>query len=300
MVRYLGLAAVLVSLGMLGRAAVQGQDDKKEPEIILKKKVRKDDPKNNDPKNDLKVKDTGKDKEPEPKRELPKIDDLPSDEPEGENPAKIVERIRKNLSTTDERLDKKDPGDETRKLQDKIVKDLDELIKQKQNQDDKNQSSSSSSSSGSSKSSSSKSSGSKSSKSSSSKSASGNKDDKQPKGGNGEKPEPMGSGKQPKNPMGGQGTAGKGKDPKQQTGNGKDNSGKNAKNDGNGGKGGDGNDKKKSTVADLYPDIWGHLPQTKRLEMDAYSRERFMPRYEELLRQYYRTIAEQTRRKEGE
>ena len=34
--------------------------------------------------------------------------------------------------------------------------------------------------------------------------------------------------------------------------------------------------------------------------MDVYSRERFMPRYEEILRQYYRTIAEQGRRKEGE
>ena len=54
----------------------------------------------------------------------------------------------------------------------------------------------------------------------------------------------------------------------------------------------------KNTIADLFKDIWGHLPQTKRLEMDAYSKERFMPKYEDLLRQYYRTIAEQGRRKD--
>ena len=51
-------------------------------------------------------------------------------------------------------------------------------------------------------------------------------------------------------------------------------------------------------IADLDRSPWGHLPESKRLEMDAYSRERFMPRYEDLLRQYYRTIAEQGRRKD--
>jgi len=34
--------------------------------------------------------------------------------------------------------------------------------------------------------------------------------------------------------------------------------------------------------------------------MDAYSRERFMPRYDELLRQYYRALSEQSRKKDGE
>jgi hypothetical protein len=34
--------------------------------------------------------------------------------------------------------------------------------------------------------------------------------------------------------------------------------------------------------------------------MDAYSKERFLPKYDDLLRQYYRTIAEQGRKKEGD
>ena len=46
---------------------------------------------------------------------------------------------------------------------------------------------------------------------------------------------------------------------------------------------------------------WGKLPERIRDQLDVHARERFMPRYEDLLRQYYRTIAEQgTRRKEGE
>ena len=49
-------------------------------------------------------------------------------------------------------------------------------------------------------------------------------------------------------------------------------------------------------VADLYKDIWGHLPETLRQEMTQYTREQFMPKYNELLKQYYATIAEKGRK----
>ena len=52
-----------------------------------------------------------------------------------------------------------------------------------------------------------------------------------------------------------------------------------------------------SKIADLYKDIWGHLPETLRQEMNQYSREQFMPKYNELLKQYYATIAEKGRPK---
>jgi hypothetical protein len=52
-----------------------------------------------------------------------------------------------------------------------------------------------------------------------------------------------------------------------------------------------------SKIADLYKDIWGHLPETMRQEMNQYSREQFMEKYNELLKQYYATIAEKGRRK---
>jgi hypothetical protein len=49
--------------------------------------------------------------------------------------------------------------------------------------------------------------------------------------------------------------------------------------------------------ADLFKDIWGHLPETLRKDMDAYSRVEFMMKYGDLLKQYYSTIAEKGRRK---
>jgi hypothetical protein len=52
-----------------------------------------------------------------------------------------------------------------------------------------------------------------------------------------------------------------------------------------------------SKIADLYKDVWGSLPETLRQEMDQYSRERFMPKYDDLLKQYYARVAEKGRRK---
>jgi hypothetical protein len=49
-------------------------------------------------------------------------------------------------------------------------------------------------------------------------------------------------------------------------------------------------------LADLYKDVWGHLPERMRQEMDLYYREQFMPRYSELLRQYYAALAEQKKK----
>jgi hypothetical protein len=51
-------------------------------------------------------------------------------------------------------------------------------------------------------------------------------------------------------------------------------------------------------MADLYKDVWGHLPDRMRQEMDLYYREQFMPRYSDLLRRYYSALAEQ--RKKGD
>jgi hypothetical protein len=51
-----------------------------------------------------------------------------------------------------------------------------------------------------------------------------------------------------------------------------------------------------SKIADLYKDVWGNLPETLRQEMDQYSREQFMAKYSDLLKQYYATIAEKGRK----
>lgn len=63
------------------------------------------------------------------------------------------------------------------------------------------------------------------------------------------------------------------------------------------GAGSSGSKKDGNKLADLYKDVWGHLPEMMRMEMDTYSKEKFMARYKELLEQYYATIAEKGRRK---
>ncbi len=72
----------------------------------------------------------------------------------------------------------------------------------------------------------------------------------------------------------------------------------NQKNTGqNPGAGGMGDKKNAGPNADLYKDIWGHLPETLRKEMDAYSRVEFMSKYNDLLQQYYKRISEKGRAK---
>ena len=52
-------------------------------------------------------------------------------------------------------------------------------------------------------------------------------------------------------------------------------------------------------LADVVKDIWGHLPETLRQEMDHYYRDRFMPRYRDLLQEYYSRLAERDRTPPG-
>jgi hypothetical protein len=53
-------------------------------------------------------------------------------------------------------------------------------------------------------------------------------------------------------------------------------------------------------LGDLYKDVWGHLPDRLRQEMDLYYREKFMPRYSDLLRRYYAALAEQKKSGPGD
>src|SRR5205085_6741697 len=63
----------------------------------------------------------------------------------------------------------------------------------------------------------------------------------------------------------------------------------------NGGRGQPGRDGVPDKFADVVKDIWGHLPETLRQEMDHYYRDQFMPRYRDLLQQYYSRLAERER-----
>jgi hypothetical protein len=225
-------------------------------------------------------------KEAEKQEKLPELPDLELPGEPQENPMEIAARISRNLAESEERLEKKDAGLDTQKIQKNIVDDLEKLIKQQQE-------------SGGGGGAQARTKMSKRSKGSSSTKGGGAggqpKSDSQPKGGaqanaskqNAQKQQSQKNmGSQTQNQQDKLAKAGqKQKDQKSSQG-GANNKSK--------------EEKSKNTVADLFPGIWGHLPATRRMEMDAYSRERFMRRYEDILRQYYRTIAEQNRRKEGE
>ncbi len=50
--------------------------------------------------------------------------------------------------------------------------------------------------------------------------------------------------------------------------------------------------------ADLYKDVWGHLPEALRAEMNVYSTDKEMiPKYDALIKKCSRAIAEQSSRK---
>jgi hypothetical protein len=268
----------------------------------------------------------------EPKKDAPPRKPVvpPQPEPE-ESPEKIFERLGKNSRTASERLRDKETGDDTRKAQKDVLKDIDKLLEQLQkppeqsddSQDQNEQSKNDQNNRGQSGGGASSQGGGMSGgqpqgaqgqgqSRAQRRRQRGGQTGNNPMGGQPDDPQlakgnqPMGQGTQPK----GQGTQPKsqGNQPKGQGGQPKkdgDQPGGNNPQGKDGGNPGDPkNDKKPpnqendNRIADLYKDVWGHLPDKVRQEMDMYFREKFMPRYNDLLRQYYSTIAEQNKRKD--
>jgi hypothetical protein len=213
-----------------------------------------------------------KDKKPkdQPKEEEPKGNPEP-DQPE-QDEKEVLQRVGKNMRSVEERLGNKELNEGTRQLQEDILKDLDSLIRMSQQQDNNDSSSDSSSSPDmGSKPSGSRQQGKQQAKS----------------GGRRQQKNQMAKGRQK---SGGQ--MQNGKDGGQQQDQMANNQGGNE--GGGGGRSGDGPDKN----ADLYKDIWGHLPEALRAEMNAYSNPQpFMNKYDDLIKKYYTTIAEKGRKK---
>jgi hypothetical protein len=244
-----------------------------------KDKAKEDDRKDKDTKKDKKGKDKAKDDE-----EL-----VPEDGPMGEpqeDEKDVLERVNRNMRSVEEKLGNREVGDPTIQQQRDVLKDLDDLIRRSQQQEQ----------------------------------GGGGGADQQPQGGEdqdkndqkqqgGAKQQQRGQkqgqkqqaraqrqprqnrqmvgGQQPKQDQGeGKGQK-QGKQPQKGGGN---DPGNNAK--------GDGPKNDKQVDDKLYKDVWGHLPESLRAEMNAYSNPKpFMPRYDDLIKKYYRTIAEQGRKK---
>jgi hypothetical protein len=236
-------------------------------------------------------------KKPEAKKnldDLPPIKELEKKEPaapaadagDPQRIQKIIERLNKNMDSSEDRLKGKDPGEETRKIQENIIKDLDELIKQASSGGGGGGGGAGGAGGGG------LGGGGGGGGSKAGGAGGRGKSGTSAKGGGGQ-----GKGNSQANNQGG----GQGKDKEQQEKIAKSDPGKEGK--GGGGKGGERKPDEKrenNSIEDLFKDVWGHLPQNKRQEMDAYAKERFLKKYDEILRQYYRTISEQGRRKDSD
>lgn len=271
-------------------AGISLADDPTEPPIRLKKKDRPKAELPAEPK--LEPKPEKPDPMPEKPEPKPRLGDPkdPADDPapltpEDDEKEKLA-RVSKNMRASEERLGKKDPGKETLQIQRDILKDLDTLIEQNQrsqsqsNQDQQNQQ---------------------------------NQLDQQPNAQR--QPGQKQAGQQgltrprtedrrearrnSKSRSQGQQAGSRPGQGQQQSRAGQQPQQGNSMQPGQGNQGGQGNGGQKDAgrIADLYKDIWGHLPEAMRMEMDAYSREKFMAKYNDLLKQYYATIAEKGRRK---
>lgn len=51
---------------------------------------------------------------------------------------------------------------------------------------------------------------------------------------------------------------------------------------------------------EVVKEIWGHLPDRERQQITQYYREQFMPRYSELIKSYFSSLAENSRKSAGE
>jgi hypothetical protein len=293
MIRYIPpmILTCLVLVVGLGRADDDARKDKADPPR-LKRKNRDGQPDAKQPdkekdraKDDKDMKDKDKAKEKEDDPIVPEDGGPMGGDPE-EDDTEILERVSRNMRLVEENLGNRDVGEPTVQKQRDILKDIDSLIRRSQQQEQ---------------------------------GGGGGGADQQPQGGMDEQGgEKQGGAKQRQQRGQGQKMAGKqgpgtrqaraqrqprqgsgrmmagAKDQDQGQGQPRQKQGGGGNEPGGGGDGGGGKDKD----GKMYKDVWGHLPESLRAEMNAYSNPRpFMPRYDDLIKKYYRTIAEQGRKK---
>jgi hypothetical protein len=261
------LMALLLAGGVvfasLAAFADEPPADKDEPPLRLKKKNRPADP----PAKDEKAKPPlDEDKKPD-KPDADKGREPPPAPEEDEQ--EILQRITKNVRSVEERLANKELGEGTRQLQEDVLKDIDSLIAAAQRPPQGGENSENSSADQS----------------------------QQPQNGQKQRNQMKSSrqqrgSRQQRNARGQRQGSQQGQGQQEQMAN-----QGGANNPGGGGNKGGGTDDKN---ADLYKEVWGHLPESMRGEMNAYFKnQHFMAKYEDAIKRYYRTLAEQGRKKEN-
>ncbi len=259
--RHLRLAALGAAL-MFGGSA--GRADEPPPDRLEKKPVPAE-PKRPDA--------------PKPGNKADDNKDKPSDAP-AEDAEKLREKIAEDMQSAEKKLKDRDAGQDTQEMQDRALRNIDKLIDLARNPPPP----------------------------------------PPPMGGS---PPPTGRDQQPQSgkpqsqPQSGQSRREKreqrrkqmeqqartaGQQPRQPQPGGKESGGGGPLGDSRGqpGMGGPNAPHQPDQLADVVKDFWGHLPETLRQEVDHYYRDRFMPRYRDLLQEYYGRIAERNRERRGE
>jgi hypothetical protein len=255
---WLLLPLLLVVAGLVGAADDPPVGPPDEPPVLLKKKKKADDGAKAQP---------ALEKEKEKEKEKPRIEEEP-DEPEipVEDEQEVLNRIARNLKIAEDRLANRELGEGTRQVQRDIVKDLESLIHQLQQPPQ----------------------GGEGGGDSSNESKQGGLKGQRQQGG-----QKMAGGMRPgRNQLTRKSGQGQGQgNQQQQQGMAQNGSGN------NGGGGGPPSGEQVNRLGGLNKDIWGHLPESMRREMDVYAREQFMAKYSEMIKQYYATVAKEGREK---
>ena len=194
---------------------------------------------------------------------LKEVDDN-SSQPKPEQKADKFDRVAKGMRSASEKLDGKETGDETTKIQEQVIRDLDELIKQLQNPPPNGG-------------------GGGGGGGGSSKSGGGGTSRQQRAGGRGGKGQPQGG--TPKQPAQGNGGEQGGKERK-------DAEGSDERTDSERKAAAEAARKKKLEI-----DVWGHLPPHLREQLLNTYGERMLPKYEQLVKQFYEALSEQSESK---
>jgi hypothetical protein len=265
-------------LGALGAGGQEPARDKDEPPLRLKKKKRPAEPgkaQQDKKEPDKKEPDKDKAKEKEDERLQPE-DDGPGQADEDEK--EILSRIGRNMRSAEDQLSNAELNEGLTQKQKDVLRDLDRLIRKSEQQQQQQQ---------------------------------GGGSDNQPQNGQDDKGGAQQRRSQQKGSMARnsgrrsgsrrqragrqrQGGSRMGKGNRQQDDNPQPGAGGNQPGGGRTSPPG-----QRDLTAEMYKDdVWGHLPESLRAQMNAYANPRpFSPRYDELIKKYYRTLAEQGRKK---
>jgi hypothetical protein len=231
------------------------------------------------------------DKKPEAQ---PKEGDMGN--PAEEDEQEVLDRVARTMKAVQNRLANKELNDSTRQMQEDILKDLDSLIKMNENpsdgggggadnnnQDQQNQDQQNQGEKG-------------------QQGQQGQKKQQGRLGQRGQQQRQMAQGKQQGQRRQGSRQQAKGQPNGQQTGNQQAQANQpqqpkpNTSNPGNAGIHDPSGMPRRDT--DVFKDAWGHLPEALRAQMNAYSsREQYMEKHQDLIAQYYKSIAAQGRKK---